>query len=115
VNVKDLLELWEGQASQPLTADEYCLRLPVYEAAKVAALAEMYPGRSAEQIVVDLLAAALDELQAHFHYIKGQRVAALDEQGDPIYEDAGLAPRFHDLTRKHVARLKQQLAQRDGK
>jgi hypothetical protein len=105
VTIKDLLQLWENEASQPLTAEEYRLRLPLYEAAKVAALAELFPGRSPEQIIVDLLSAALDELQEQFPYVKGSRVMAYDEEGDPIHDDAGLTPRFNDLTRRHVTRL----------
>lgn len=109
MKINELLELWESNAATPLTADEYRLRLPIYEAAKVAALAEMYPGRLPEQIIVDLLSAALDELQAHFPYVKGTRIVAYDEQGDPIYEDVGLAPKFADLMRVHVERLRQRL------
>lgn len=112
MKIKELLQAWEGDASQPLTADEYRLRLPIYEAAKIHALAELYPGRTPEQLMTDLLSAALDELQAHFPYVKGDRIVAQDEQGDPIYEDTGPGPRFHDLIRAHVEDLRQRLRQR---
>lgn len=109
MKIKDLLKEWENSASAPRTAEEYCLRLPIYDAAKIAALAELYPGRTEEQILTDLLSSALDELQASFTYVKGNRIAAYDEEGDPIYEDAGLTPRFHAATERHVKRLKSKL------
>lgn len=109
MKIRDLLKEWEDTAASPRTAHEYRLHLPIYEAAKVSALAEMYPGRTEEQIITDLLTAALDELQASFPYIKGDDVVAWDEEGDPIYEDAGLTPRFHRRTETHLKRLKQEL------
>lgn len=109
MKIRDLLKEWEETAASPRTAHDYCLRLPIYEAAKVAALAELYPGRTEEQIITDLLTAGLNELQASFPYIKGDDVVAWDEEGDPIYEDAGLTPRFHRRTEHHLKRLKREL------
>lgn len=113
MKIKDLLKEWEETAGSPRTAQEYRLHLPIYEAAKVAALAEIYPGRTQEQIITDLLSAALNELQASFPYVKGKHIAAWDEEGDPIYKDTGLTPRFHERTDVHLERLKQALAEKD--
>ncbi len=33
-------------------------------------------------------------------YVAGSKVISTDEQGDPVYEDVGLTPRFTELTRK---------------
>jgi hypothetical protein len=35
-------------------------------------------------------------------------VVASDEQGDPLYEDIGLTPRFLALSRRHLQRLSEQ-------
>jgi hypothetical protein len=32
-------------------------------------------------------------------YVQGNRVIGKDEFGDPVHEDAGPSPRFHQLTR----------------
>ena len=40
--------------------------------------------------------------------MQGEKVIAEDEFGDPIYEDAGLTPRFIELTRKYQEQLKAQ-------
>lgn len=113
MKIKDLLKEWEETAGSPRTAHEYRLRLPIYEAAKVAALTEIYPGRTEEQIITDLLTAALNELQVAFPYEKGDHVMTWDEEGDPIYEDTGLTPRFHERTDAHLLRLKQELSDKE--
>ena len=107
MKIRELLEAWQDEASDPLSAEKYCARLPIYDAARLEALAEMFPGRTTEQLLGDLLSAALDELEGGFPYRRGDRVVEHDEQGDPIFEDIGLGPRFHELTREHAARLKE--------
>ena len=100
MRVKELLQHWESEAREPRTAEEYAVRLPISAAARLRALAQMYPGRSETQLITDLLGAALDELEEAFPYVEGPRVIAEDEQGDPIYEDIGPTARFYDLTHR---------------
>jgi hypothetical protein len=107
MKLRDVVESWEQSAGERRSRECYSIRLPVHDAAKVAALAEMYPGRSEQDIITDLLSAALDEVEAAFPYIQGSRVVAEDEHGDPLYEDEGLTPRFQALTRKHLQRLEE--------
>ena len=103
--VTDLLKEWQAAYSGPVTAQRYSIRLPIHDAARIAALAEMFPGHSAERIIADLLRASLDELEQAFPYLPGGRGIAEDEQGDPVYEDAGQSPRFHELAAKHAREL----------
>ncbi len=105
MDIKQLIDHWERNAATPRTSNEYHIKLPVYSAAKLAALAEMYPGRSEEQILSELLMAALNELSASFAYKAGTGIVSYDDQGDPIFEDEGLTPRFHSLAKKHALRL----------
>jgi len=102
MKVRDLLSIWERSASEPRSQEHYSIRLPAHDAAKLAALAEMYPGRSEADLITDLLSAALDEVETAFPYVPGTEVVAEDELGDPLYGDAGLTPRFQALTRKHL-------------
>jgi hypothetical protein len=99
--MKELLQRWQEQAQTPLTAREYPVRLGLDDAARIHALAELFPGRTKEQIITELLAAALEALAAEMPYVPGSRVISTDEQGDPVYEDTGLTPRFIELTRRH--------------
>ncbi|ARU55337.1 MAG: pilin assembly protein [Pseudomonadales bacterium] len=107
MKIATLAKHWEDNAKARLTNKEYNLRLPLEDAARIAALAEMYPKRSQEDIIGELISAALDELETSFPYVQGSKVVATDEQGDPLYEDTGPTPQFLDLSRKYMALLKQ--------
>jgi hypothetical protein len=109
MRLRDLLKTWETSAKQPLTPKHYSVRLSVRDAAKLAALSELYPGRTEEDLITDLLSAALDEIEVVLPYVQGDRVIAEDEEGDPIYEDTGMTPRFQQLKRRHMERLRQEL------
>ena len=106
---RELLESWRETAAEPRTATQYAVRLPVDDAARLAALAEMFPGRTPEQLITDLLGAALEEIAAAMPYIAGRKVISTDEQGDPLYEDIGLTPRFMELARRHRKKLEAEL------
>ena len=107
MKVRDLIDHWEQSAGEPLTVEEYRLRLPVEDAARLRALAEMYPRRGVGDLITDLLHAALNEVEATLPYEQGTRVVAEDDQGDPIYEDAGPAARFRQL----AARFQEEMLQ----
>jgi hypothetical protein len=107
MNVRDLLANWEKTAKGEVTEEAFSVRLPVEDAARLKALAEMYPRRSMEELITDLLSVALGELEASLPYVGGDQVVALDEQGDPLYEDVGPTPRYLRLTRKHLSRYRQ--------
>jgi len=101
VSFKELLDSWRATASAPRTARTFAVHLPLEEAAQLAALADMFPGRTAEQLITELLGAALKALAAAMPYVPGERIVSSDEQGDPIYEDVGPTPRFMQLAREH--------------
>ena len=81
------------------------MRLPLDDAARLHALAELFPGQTVEEIVTDLLSAGLDEIAAAMPYERGPKVISRDDHGDPLYEDVGLTPRFVELTRKYKKNL----------
>jgi hypothetical protein len=110
MSIKELLESWREHAAAPRTARSWAVHLPLDDAARLAALAEMFPGRSPEQLVTELLGKALKELVAAMPYVAGQRVISTDEQGDPVYEDVGPTPRFMALARRHYTALSRQAA-----
>jgi hypothetical protein len=114
VSFKKLLESWRDTASAPRTVTEYSVRLPVDDAAQLQALVEMFPGRTAEQLITDLLGVALQEVATAMPYVAGQKVISTDEQGDPVYEDVGPTPRFIELARRNRKQLEAQLQQAGG-
>jgi hypothetical protein len=101
-----LLDRWKQQAQPALTAREYAVRLPLDDASRLHALAELFPGSRIEGILTDLLHTALDELAASMPYEPGSKIISRDDQGDPVYEDKGLTPRFIEISRKYRRSLK---------
>jgi len=106
VKFKPLIERWKKAAAPARTAEQYAVCLPLEDAARLHALVELFPGQAIEDIITDLLHAGLDEIAAAMPYERGQKVISTDDHGDPVYEDAGLTPRFIELSRK----FRQQLA-----
>jgi hypothetical protein len=109
VKFKELLDTWQQNAAGPRTATEYAVRLPVDDAARLHALADLFPGRTREQLITDLLSTALQEIAAAMPYVPGKKVISTDEQGDPVYEDAGITPRFAQLARQYKKKLEAEL------
>jgi hypothetical protein len=105
VNFKSLLDHWKKEASPPRTAETYAIRLALDDASRLHALAELFPGAAIENIIGDLLHAALDEVAVAMPYEPGPKITSRDDHGDPIYEDAGLTPRFVELTRQYKKAL----------
>ncbi len=103
MRVNELLESWQRAERQPQPVERLSLELDAHQAARLRALAEMFPGKRREEIAHDLLQSALQELEASLPYVPGDKVIGEDELGDPIYEDVGPAPTYHALTRKHLA------------
>lgn len=108
MKIRELIGHWEQNAKGRLTRETYSLHLDLESAARLSALAEMYPKRSTEVLLGELLAAALEELEASLPYVKGGKVVGVDEQGDPLYEDIGPTPRFLALSRQHLRRLSEE-------
>lgn len=106
MKVTELAQQWEKNASGQLSPSAYPLRLSIEDAAKLEALSEMYPKRATEQLLSDLVAAALAELEMSMPYKKGERIIGRDEMGDPMFEDIGPTPRFLALARKHLSQFK---------
>jgi hypothetical protein len=108
VKFKPLLDRWRKDAVPVRTAKEYAVRLTLDDAARLHALTELFPGRSIEEIVTDLLHAGIDEIAAAMPYEPGPKVISRDDHGDPVYEDIGLTPRFVELTRRFKKSLEAQ-------
>jgi ssRNA-specific RNase YbeY (16S rRNA maturation enzyme) len=98
---KELIDSWSQSARPVKTAREYAVRLSVDDAARIHALAELFPGHTEEDVITDLLSVALQEVEGAMPYRPGPKVISQDEQGDPIYEDVGLTPRFGELVKKY--------------
>lgn len=101
MRIQDLVQHWENASRGERTQREFSIHLPLKEASQILALKEMYPDCTEEQLLTDLLCFALQQLRESFPYERGDKQIAVDEYGDPIYEDAGKTPRFIQLTQKY--------------
>jgi len=104
--LQSLLQEWQDHASRSQDEKEYTVKLSRQDAARISALSDLYPKLSSDDVIRELLHIALDEVEASFPYVKGTKVVATDEEGDPIYEDSGLTPKYLQLTREHIKQLK---------
>jgi hypothetical protein len=100
VKFKVLLDRWKKESVPARTAQEYAFRLSLDDAARLHALAALFPGHPIEELITDLLHCALDEVAAAIPYEAGPKIISRDDHGDPVYEDAGLTPKFVELTRQ---------------
>jgi len=99
--VKQLLNEWALESQTRPRVKSVAVKLTIHDSARIRALAEIYPGRSEDQILSELLTAILDEVEEALPYIPGKAVVAEDEFGDPVYEDLGLTRKFEQLTKKY--------------
>ncbi|TBU96432.1 pilin assembly protein [Phytopseudomonas dryadis] len=105
MKIRELVEQWEQSAKGRLTRTPYQVHLDLESAARLAALGEMYPKRQPEELLGELLGAALEELEASLPYVQGSQVVGSDEEGNPLYQDIGPTPRFLELSRQHLHAL----------
>ena len=89
----DLHKLWASPDNTRLTPKQASFRLPVHVAAKIAALAELFPQRNKTEIVGDLLAAALEDVKNSLPSTAGRLVTHKEEVGE-LFEDVGPRGQF---------------------
>lgn len=100
-----LLDRWQDTPKIVRTEARYRIRLDPDDAARVEALAELFPGIDSDTVLADLIGAALDATEAAMPYRPGDKVIENDEFGDPIFEDVGLTPRYVALVRAQRDKL----------
>ena len=105
MSFKNLMDSWNARREPVKTREQYAVNLPLNDASRLHALADLYPDVSTELLITDLLSAALDEIEAAMPYVPGERIIREDDHGDPVYEDVGLTPRFLQRVREQLKRL----------
>ncbi|QIB64887.1 hypothetical protein [Kineobactrum salinum] len=105
MRIEELASNWEAEATGEVALFEYAVQLPLDDAAKLEALTELFPRRNRQQLISELLSAAMDDLVSCLPYVQGERIISRDEMGDPIYEDVGLTPAYLRLAQQHRRRL----------
>jgi len=121
MKTQHLHDMWSSPDNSRLVSKQFSFRLPVHIAAKLAALAELYPQKNRTQVVADLLTAALDDLEANLPQELGaaesqddariEKLIAnnLGEEYEPYYELSGARAQFRALANKHYKELENEL------
>jgi hypothetical protein len=94
-----------------LTRKRYACRLPLELASRLEALCEMHPGKTRTQLMGDLLALGLAEVERAW---SGRHAGVAGFQTDtrqPIYLLTGPFAEFHGLIYKHHLAMEHELAQ----
>lgn len=112
MHIKELPKEWASTAQIKKPVINLSLQLPLELSANLMALKDIYPGRTLEQLLLDLLTAALDELEETLPYKQGDNIIAEDEFGDPMYQDIGLTPRFLELTQYYRDKFNDEIEER---
>ena len=100
VNIEKTLRNWEKIGRGPLSNETVTFSLSEEDARFLDQLNEQFPRLGRERLLHDLMNVALHDIEASLPYVKGNKIIALDEEGDALYEDIGKTPLFLALTQK---------------
>lgn len=121
MNTQHLHGMWSSPDNSRLVSKQFSFRLPVHIAAKLAALADLYPQKNRTQVVADLLTAALIDLEANLPQSLGNPITQVDEKiermiadgsnerYEPLYELSGTRAQFRNLANIHYKELEKEL------
>ena len=121
MKTQHLHDMWSSPDSSRLVSKQFSFRLPVHIAAKIAALGDLYPQKNRTQIVADLLAAALVDLEKKLPHFAGpamsdddtyyEKIAAEQNgyQHEPSFILSGARARFRNIANQHYKELEKEL------
>lgn len=121
MKTQHLHDVWTAPDNSRLISKQFSFRLPVHIAAKLAALAELYPQKNRTQVVADLLTAALDDLEANLPLALGSQISEedehherkiaehLNERYEPSFYVSGARVKYRYLVNKHFKELEKEL------
>lgn len=109
MKASDLVAVWGAPDNSRLTAKQYSFRLPVHVAARLAALEELYPTRSRTQLVGDLLAAALTDVEKSLPSRPGRFFMKDPDTGEEVFEEEGQIAEYRRSANKHFQAIETEL------
>lgn len=103
----DLLKVWGAFDNKRLCAKQFSIRLPVHVAARINALCDMYPSKTRTDIINDLLAASLDQIEESLvQYDTGETV---DVDGKEFKIFSGPKVQFRTAANNYYLELEKEL------
>jgi hypothetical protein len=113
MKARDLHKQWSAPDSARLSPQALALRLPMHVAARLQALCDLYPHKSQTEIVADLLAAALADVEQGFPPIKGALVGQDEASGRMRYEDVGPLAKYRRLANDYYLAMEKETGSAD--
>ena len=104
---KDLVKVWDAPDHSKLTSKQWSIRLPILVAGKILALCELYPRKTKTEIIGDLLATAIDQVENALPSTKGECLGPGPENL-MLFEEQGMKRTFFSLTEKHLRELEKE-------
>jgi len=102
-----IIRKWQQTGRGELTHTPFHIRLSAEKKAHLESLCERFPRLSKDEIIRDLLSAALKEVEEALPYQPGKKIIAWDDCGDEIYEDCGLTPKLLERTKHYQTQWRQ--------
>lgn len=109
MKASDLVTVWSAPDNSRLTSKQYSFRLPVHVAAKLAALEDLYPARSRTQLVGDLLAAAIADVETKLPTSPGPEWGSDPDTGEMMFHATGQGVTYRELANKHYEVIERDL------
>lgn len=108
---EDLLKRWAVRDNNRLTAKQMSIRLPTHVAARISALCEIYSNKTKSELIGDLLASSLDELEKGMNYEEGEEPIDRLPDGELIYPiyGSGLKGRYFNIANEYLKELEGEL------
>lgn len=103
---RDLVKVWDAPDNSTLTPKQWSIRLPILVAAKINALCVIFPRKSKTEIIGDLLATALDQMEKGLHVTRGEPHSEHEDQ--TIYYGGGQRKLFLDMTAHFLRQLEEE-------
>jgi predicted DNA-binding protein len=106
---KELPTIWSQPDLSRLTPKQISIRLPLEVSAKISALSDLYPRKAKTEIIGDLLASALDQMEKALPTDDVEPLGFHPETKEPIFPSSGVQLRYRNLTEKYLAELEKEL------
>lgn len=109
----DLTKVWTAPDNSRLTPKQQSFRLPLHVAAKLDALCTIFPNKTKTEIVGDLLATAIDEIERELPSHRGPQIDHTAATG-AIYAIAGPRAEFRRQANKNYKELERSLGNKNA-
>ena len=109
----DLTKVWTAPDNSRLTPKQQSFRLPLHVAAKLDALCAIFPNKTKTEIVGDLLATAIDEIERELPTRRGRQVDE-DQDFGAVYELQGQRVEFRHTANKFYRELERSMGNKNA-